>query len=159
MIFRNLKHSVLFVCTANQCRSPMAEALFQHLLEEKKDDKVKWKVESAGCWAYPGLPATGKALQTVNEMGCSLIHSSKLVTEKLLRKFNLILCMETDHKQYIQQHFSFAANKTFLLSEMINKNNEIDDPVGKSLEEYQITADKINSILQDGFVKIKELST
>jgi len=136
----------------------MAEALFQYLLEENDNDTGKWQVASAGCWAYPGLPATGKALQTVNEMGCSLIHSSKIVTEKLLRKFNLVLCMESDHKQYIQQHFSFAAKKIFLLSEMVNKNYEIDDPVGKSLEEYQNTAEKINAILQNGFTKIEELS-
>jgi len=153
------QYSVLFVCTANQCRSPMAEALFIRYLKDNGDDLEKWNVASAGCWAYPNLSATPHAIQTAEKMGGDLnFHSSKAVSEKLLKDFNLILCMEFDHTHFIKRNFPEAADDVFLLSEMVGEVFEIHDPIGGTLENYEQTAEKLNEIILSGFKKIHNLS-
>jgi len=153
------QYSLLFVCTANQCRSPMAEALFIRYLKDNAYDLEKWNVASAGCWAYPDLSATPHAVQTVEKMGGDLyFHSSKAVSEDLLKDFNLILCMESDHKRFIKRNFPEAAKDVFLFSEMIGKDFEIHDPVGGTLEKYEQTAEKLKETMQSGFKKIRGLS-
>jgi len=154
------QYSILFVCTANQCRSPMAEVLFTRYLEDNGYDLEKWSVASAGCWAYPNLPATPYAIQTAEKMGGDLnFHSSKAVSENLLKDFNLILCMESDHTQFIKRNFPEVADDVFLFSEMVGEDFEIHDPVGGTLENYEQTAEKLKKIIRSGFKKIHSLST
>jgi len=137
----------------------MAEALFIRYLKDNGDDLEKWNVASAGCWAYPNLSATPHAIQTVEKMGSDLnFHSSKAVSEKLLKDFNLILCMESDHTHFIKRNFPEAADDVFLLSEMVGEFFEIHDPIGGTLENYEQTAEKLNEIILSGFKKIRNLS-
>jgi protein-tyrosine-phosphatase len=89
----------------------MAEVFFIQYLKEKGYDPEKWKVMSAGCWAYPDLPATRHAVQTAEIMSCDLFfHSSKAVSENLLKNFKLILCMESGHVNFIKRNFPEAEN-------------------------------------------------
>lgn len=137
----------------------MAEVLFIQYLEKQGYDQQVWLVASAGCWAYPDQPATEFAVQTVEILGCDLsLHSSQAVSENLLKKFNLILCMEADHKFFIRRNFPDMVQKVFLFSEMIGKEFDIDDPVGGQLEEYAFITQKLRSIMETGFNKILELS-
>jgi len=152
-------NSVLFVCSANQCRSPMAEALLCNHLEDEGQNPEKWRIASAGCWAYPEIPATQKAVETVASIGCDLSsHSSQAVSDKLLKDFNLILCMEKEHVDFIYRHFQGNDKKVFLLSEMIEEDFEIEDPVGRSLEDYKKTATQLLNIIKSGFGNISRLS-
>jgi len=152
-------HSVLFVCTANQCRSPMAEVIFKQSLVDNGYDLDKWQIESAGCWAYDGLSATDTAVLAASEMGLDLTnHNSRGISESLLDRFNLILCMEFDHKRTLQRNFTEAKERIFLLSEMADEEKEIDDPVGLSLEAYLDTTDEIRGYLDTGMEKIFQLS-
>lgn len=151
--------SVLFVCSANQCRSPMAEAFFKDMVSGIDPD-THWQIESAGCWARPGNPATYSAIEVLNLRGIDLSeHNSQPVTETLLENFNLILCMESEHKRYIQRNFSSAYEKTYLLTEMIGKSKEIWDPVGMTLEIYNHIADEIIEILDSGFEALSLLAS
>ena len=137
----------------------MAEALFNLFLQEKGCSPEKWRTASAGCWAYPNLPATQYAIQTVEKMGGDLnFHSSQAVSENLLKDFNLILCMESDHTHFIKRNFPEAAEGVFLFSEMIGKDFEIHDPVGGTLKKYKQTAEKLREIMRSGFKKIRSLS-
>lgn len=137
----------------------MAEVLFIQHLKEKGYDPKNWIVASAGCWAYPDLPATRHAVQTAGKMGCDLnFHSSKAVSENLLKDFNLVLCMESDHKHFIKRNFPEAINTVTLFSEIIGKVFEIDDPVGGTLLEYEQTAERLKEIMYSGFKKIRSLS-
>jgi protein-tyrosine-phosphatase len=137
----------------------MAEVFFIQYLKEKGYDPEKWKVMSAGCWAYPDLPATRHAVQTAEKMSCDLFfHSSKAVSENLLKNFNLILCMESDHVNFIKRNFPEAADNVYLFSEMIGDIFEIDDPVGETLKEYEHTAKKLKEIMHRGFKKIRGFS-
>jgi len=138
----------------------MAEALFRKYLDDARYSDDSWVVASAGCWAYPGMSATQKAIQAASDMDATTIHfhESKAISEDLLEVNNLILCMESGHVDFIKRHFHQSAKKVFLLSEMIDDIFEIEDPVGQSQEIYQTTADELLSIIKTGFDKIKELS-
>ncbi|MDK2982311.1 MAG: protein arginine phosphatase [Chloroflexota bacterium] len=152
-------HSVLFVCSANQCRSPMAEVLFTDLVNQNGKPPADWRIASAGVWAYSGMPATSTAVTAMRERGLELKgHRSQGISGYLLKQYNLILCMTLDHKQSMSRNFPEHAHKIFLLSEMIERDGEIDDPVGLSERRYQSTADEIMDILTNGFDKIYRLS-
>jgi len=155
----NHSHSVLFVCSANQCRSPMAEVLFADLVKQNGKKDVDWRIASAGVWAYNGMPATSNAVTAMQTRGLDLRgHRSQGVSEALLKQFNLILCMTLEHKQSLARNYPEQARKIFLLREMVDELDEIDDPVGSSVPTYQSTADEILGILQKGFDKIYQLS-
>jgi protein-tyrosine-phosphatase len=137
----------------------MAEVIFKQSLVDNGYDLDKWQIESAGCWAYDGLSATDTAVLAASEMGLDLTnHNSRGISESLLDRFNLILCMEFDHKRTLQRNFTEAKERIFLLSEMADEEKEIDDPVGLSLEAYLDTTDEIRGYLDTGMEKIFQLS-
>jgi protein-tyrosine phosphatase len=137
----------------------MAEVLFIQYLQTQGYEHQTWLVASAGCWAYPDQPATKNAVQTVENLGCDLyLHSSQAVSENILQKFNLILCMEADHKNFIRRNFPEMTEKVFQFSEMIGKEFDIDDPISGGLENYADTAQELRSIMVSGFNKILKLS-
>lgn len=154
------KYSVLFICSANQCRSPMAEVIFRQILSESEYRLDEWLVGSAGCWAYNGFPATESAEIAVSEMGLDLSgHKSKGVSQSLLDKFNLVLCMEHDHKTTLQRNFPEAREKVFLLSEMTDEEQEIDDPIGLSLQDYLGTVEELRAYMNTGLERIVQHSS
>ena len=148
--------SILFVCTANICRSPMAMALFRAKLGEQADS---WRVESAGTWAADGEPAHPKAQLAIAERGLDLSrHYSRSVSRELLRQFNLILTMEISHKEALRLEFPEIAARVHLLSEMVGQTFNILDPVGGSEQDFRIAAQDIDQIISDGFERILQLA-
>ena len=136
----------------------MAEVLFRDLLITL-DPGANWHVASAGCWARPNNTATQTAVIVMQDRGIDLSeHLSQPVTEALLDNFNLILCMEEEHKRFIQRNFSSAWEKTFQLYEMIGKEKEIWDPIGMSQNAYENTANEMLGILTEGFEQISSLA-
>ena len=85
-------------------------------------------------------------------------HRSQPVTEALLAEFNLILCMQFDHRSTLRRNYPQAAERVFLLSEMSGKEQEIWDPVGYPLGLYQAAADEMLDYLVNGFEKILQLT-
>jgi protein arginine phosphatase len=151
--------AVLFVCTANICRSPMASALFKSEIEERRG-KESWQVESAGTWAAEGLPmATGSQWALSNRGLDASIHRSRRITRDLLETFNLILTMEKNHKEALQFEFPDLAERVYLLSEMVAGNFDIVDPIGGSPSDFEKTAAQISQILHEGFEKIYLIAT
>ena len=137
----------------------MAEGLFRHFLMQSNPQMDKWKVGSAGCWAYSKMPATPKAILAAGDFGVDLLlHESQAVSDDLLSQYSLILCMENGHVDFIKKHFNQSTEKTFLLSEMIDEIFEIDDPIGHTLEDYQKTAQQILAIIKSGFAQIQARS-
>ncbi len=149
--------SILFVCTANQCRSPMAEILMRDLLK-RKDLTSLIDVKSAGTWAEPGYPATAHGVSVMAERGLdNRGHKSQSITIELLEEQDLVLTMESGHKEAIQIEFPDMASKVYLLSEMAGMTKNIDDPVGGSLEKYRDTSDEIEDWINRGFSKILQI--
>ncbi|NLG72072.1 MAG: low molecular weight protein arginine phosphatase [Chloroflexi bacterium] len=149
-------HTVLFICTANVCRSPLAAAL---LRERVKDSAQDWRIESAGTWALEGYPMVSKVEQVLNERGVPIPpHRSRKVTAELLQQFQLILTMEEGHKEALRFEFPEAASRIYMLSEMINQRFNVPDPMGKSYREYKITAQELDRVIEKGLEKISQLS-
>lgn len=148
-------HSVLIVCTANICRSPMAMGL----LRDRVDNSPDWRIESAGTWALPDSPAAENTRLVLQSRGIDIDdHRSRGVTLEMLRDFNLILVMETGHKEALRAEFPSIANRVYLISEMAGHKYSISDPIGKPLDEYKFTAKEFEKIFEVGFECIVELS-
>jgi len=138
----------------------MAEALCRQHIQNTEDTNLQdWCIGSAGCWAYPDMPATEKAVIAVDKYNTDLSnHSARSVSASLLEDYRLVLCMEDSHVSFIKRHFPEAADRVFLFSEMINEKFEVDDPVGKSQSAYDGSANAIYSIIKNGWKKIVVLS-
>ncbi len=154
------KPSVLFVCTANICRSPMAAALLRARLEKERADWKDWRVGSAGTWALEGEPAAKNSRQVMIERGLDISqHKAQTVTVQLLNDYNLILTMEPGQKEALQVEFPAVARRVFLLGEMDGSMSAIDDPYGGSVEQYRTAAEKMDAILASGMERIIPLAT
>jgi protein-tyrosine-phosphatase len=149
-------HSVLFVCTANICRSPMAMGLWK---EKIKDSTDSWKVESAGTWAPEGEPAARNTELVLKKFGIDLSeHLSRQVNLDMLKEFNLILTMEVGHKEALRIEFPEIAKRIFMLSEMVGLLYDISDPMGRPFKEFEETAKDIDDLLTRGYEKISNLA-
>jgi len=101
--------SILFVCTANQCRSPMAEAIGRHMLT-RRYPAVEWQVGSAGVRAVDGYPATSSSVTVAGRHGFDISRChSRAMTGELLGKTTLVVTMEEAHKQAILRAFPAGA--------------------------------------------------
>lgn len=111
-----MKH-ILFVCTGNTCRSPMAEAVLRHLAEEEGRDDIV--VESAGLAAWPGAPASDYAIQALAEAGIDLRgHRARQLTREMVERAHLVLTMTWDQKEAVLKLVPQAEGKVFTLKEM-----------------------------------------
>lgn len=135
---------VLFVCTGNTCRSPMAEAL----LRKKAGERVE--VKSAGLQAATSSPLSEGTRAILEEKGIFPTHQSQPLTEELLTWADLILTMTEGHKQSISVFFPEVQPRLFTLKEFADEatsTKDIADPFGGSLEEYRLTSVEIEKCL------------
>jgi protein-tyrosine-phosphatase len=151
--------SVLFVCTGNTCRSPMAEVIFRALLHEQNVWNDTWRVESAGTWAYGGSPAAKNAVVLMARRGLDLYrHRSRTVDAAMLAQFQLILVMEANHKEALLIEFPELDGRVFMLSEMVGQKVSVADPVTKDISFYEACANEMESYMVLGWQRILELA-
>ena len=123
--------NILFVCTGNTCRSPMAAALMNKIATEQ--DLVV-RTESAGLFATEGNMASDNAIKAMIPYGIDLtLHRTQPVTEDLLKQCDLILTMTEAHKMVLEP---MANDKVFTLMEYAGGQGDIPDPYGGDLDEY-----------------------
>jgi protein-tyrosine phosphatase len=114
--------SVLFVCTANQFRSPIAAACFLQQIG-RENLANEWRVESAGTWGVSGLGAPAMALEAAAALGLGGLldgHRSRQIDRELLEGFDLVLVMEGGHKEAICAEFPSVCRRVSLLSELVD---------------------------------------
>ena len=149
---------ILFVCTANICRSPMAEGMFKKFLQDR-NEAGEWIVDSAGTWGFDGEPAALGSQTVMSEMGIDISnHSARRVNFEILRSFDLILTMESGHKEALQIEFPEISDRVYMLSEMMHEQKDIPDPIGGPIAEYETTANLIEQYLLNGYEEIRILS-
>ena len=151
------KKSIVFVCTGNVCRSPMAAGFFyDKLVREKVDGRVR--VRSAGTWALEGQPASAYALQVMNEHGLDISqHRGRNLTQEDVDGADLVLVMTRRHADIIARDMQPGDGKMYLLSEMAGQAQDIEDPYGGSLHEYRRTAVELEEWVERGYARIEEL--
>ena len=146
-------YHILIICSGNICRSPMAEGILQDILPDALREWVL--VDSAGIHAADGLNAEPFAVQACKKQGIDIaVHRARSVNLEMLARSDLILAMEQGHASFVRQLIPSEMDKVHLLGEFNNSQvaEEVPDPYGGSLEEYQKCAGQIRRHLK-GVVK------
>jgi protein-tyrosine phosphatase len=140
---------VIFVCTGNTCRSPMAELLMRSRLAQclkckldELDDRGV-VVISAGIAAAPGCPPTSEASQVMRERGLDLSrHEAQPLTDQLVRHADVIITMTHSHLLSIIERWPHAADRTYML---LPDRSDVADPIGQTVGAYRECAEQIAS--------------
>ena len=150
--------SILFVCTANRFRSPIAAIAFARQVVKRGDDH-HINISSAGTWTVPGLPATPDALKQAQKYNLNLsLHKSRLISLEILSQADLVLVMDANHKEGITHEFPVVADKIYLLAEVTNEASyDIPDPYSTD-ETPSVVAKEIVEMIERGYEKILALA-
>jgi protein-tyrosine phosphatase len=150
--------SILFVCTANQCRSPVAAALLRRQVAAATPQE-RWQIESAGTWAAPDRPADRGMQQAAHLFGLDLSgHRSQPVNRALVEAADLVLTMEAGQQEALQIEFPAQRERIYLLSQLVGRRYDIEDPIGGPPEAYAATIRRLERMIEEGSVRMQELA-
>jgi len=146
--------SVLFVCTGNLYRSPVAAEKFRQLLS-RDPARHTWEVNSAGTWTTNGRVAPQDAILAARSLGLDLSsHRAKMIDRQTVAAADLILVMSSNHLEALQVEFPFASSKTLLLAQAAQGlNYDIPDPA-EYPQETLVILREMTSMMEQGYENI-----
>ncbi len=142
--------NVVFICTGNVCRSPMAEGFYRQLTES--DDFIA--IGSAGISAFDGQAASGHSVEVMKQENIDISkHESRMLTPEIVDQATHIFGMTCGHRDAVQMMFPESSEKVFVLREFLVGSDadfdlDVSDPIGGSLDEYVRTRNLIKEALQ-----------
>ncbi|MFQ6033122.1 MAG: low molecular weight protein arginine phosphatase [Candidatus Zixiibacteriota bacterium] len=178
------KFKVLFVCTGNSCRSPMAEGILKKMFKEKELDN--FEVGSAGISTLNGAPPSFFAMEAAKTRNVDLSqHRSRQLNKQILKRADLILAMSDEHLEYIKGMDKNALNRTYLLKTFppcrhrIRENHSaqagerllapnkdkkpgvlyIKDPIGGSRDDYERCFSQLEKEIRRIFPELASLAS
>lgn len=129
----------VFVCTGNICRSPMAEGLMRHRLEEMGVTSAN--ISSMGVHGLEDAPPTAAAQQVCEENGFDIAaHRSRPIVVEEIQDADLVFCMEPMHQKFLHTYFPWHKDTIVLLAAWPGKPNRksiVKDPMGKPIAFYR----------------------
>lgn len=144
---------VLFVCTGNTCRSPLAEYMFNDLAKRKG---VPWRAASAGVAALDGAPAAHNTVKVLRDREIEADgHQARNVTDDMIAEAFLVLTMTEAQKYVLQERYPEHAAKIRMLGELCKPVRQVDDPFGGSLSEYEACARQLQHMLEEAWPQIE----
>lgn len=141
---------MLFVCTGNTCRSPMAQAIYNALTNPQQT-----RAASAGLMALPGAPASAQAIEAVQAlMGADLsAHRARLLTPQMVREADCILCMSDAHAQAVREMADDPGKVDTLMQWAYGRPGSVADPYGQSTSGYLACARELACAIRTGLAR------
>ncbi len=140
------RDTVVFVCTANICRSPLAEKLLAHALAAEPAPLKDLKVVSAGVSAFGGEPASNNSVKALKPVGLDLSqHRSRPLSQSLIDRAVAVFCMTQTHRALVEMQFNLTTPHLYLMRDLMPEcdNREIPDPYGQDIRAYEACRDSM----------------
>lgn len=138
--------TILFVCSGNTCRSPMAEAIARHWTNHGLIEGEAVGVESAGTSAMEGMPPAAEMRQAIARWDIEHEGASRRLTAEMLRRVEAVFCMTSAHQSVARE---LAGGDRAVESRilMLDPEDDIDDPIGMGQAAYDALAEQLMDLI------------